>query len=71
MQARLQELELQLADCRRQLAEARSAAAEATAGIAAERAARLAAEDREAGRQGLMERLAALQVTGLLPALSS
>jgi hypothetical protein len=31
-------------------------------------AARLAAEDREAGRQGLMERMAALQVTSMSPA---
>ena len=31
-------------------------------------AARLAVEDREAGRQGLMERMAALQVTSMSPA---
>jgi hypothetical protein len=49
-------------DCRKQLSEARSAAAEAGAALAAERAARLAAEDREASRQGLMERLSRLQV---------
>lgn len=59
----VQEAELQLADCRKQLSEARSAAAEAGSALAAERAARLVAEDREAGRQGLMDRLSRLQVS--------
>lgn len=68
---RLDQVELQLADCRRQLVEAKTAAAESAAALAAERAARVAAEDREAGRRGLMERLTTLQaeVEGLHAAL--
>jgi hypothetical protein len=62
VQVRLQEAELQLSDCRKQLSEARSAAAEAAAALGAERAARVAAEDRDAARQGLLERMSALQV---------
>jgi hypothetical protein len=61
-EACLQELQLQLSDTRRQLAESQAAAAEAAAVLAAERAARVAAEDRDAGRQGLLERMATLQV---------
>lgn len=60
-----QEAELQLADCCKLLSEARSAAAEAGSALAAERAARLAAEDREAGRQSLMDRLSRLKVGGV------
>lgn len=62
LQVRLQEAELQLADCRKQLSDARLAAADAAAALADERAARVAAEDRDAGRQGLLDRLATLQV---------
>jgi len=70
-QKRLDQAELQLADCRKQLVEAKTAAAEAAGALAAERAARVAAEDRDASRQGLMERLTALQaeVEGLHAAL--
>lgn len=51
-----------LADTRKQLSEARGAAAEAGKVLAAERAARVAAEDRDAARQGMLERLSTLQV---------
>jgi predicted nucleic acid-binding Zn-ribbon protein len=69
--ARSLEVELQLVDARKQLSAAKSAAEEAAASLAAERTARLAAEDRDASRQGLLQRLSALQgeVPGLHAAL--
>ncbi|KAF6251779.1 hypothetical protein COO60DRAFT_584867 [Scenedesmus sp. NREL 46B-D3] len=48
-------------DLRRQLAEANAALQEAAAALHLEKAARLAAQDAEAGRQQLQERLAGLQ----------
>lgn len=53
--------EWQLADCRRQLAEAKAALQEVSAALHSEKAARLAAQDVEAGRQQLLQRMAGLQ----------
>jgi hypothetical protein len=53
--------ELQLMDCKRQLAEAKAALQEATAALQTEKAARLAAQDVEAGQQQLLQRIAGLQ----------
>lgn len=48
-------------DCKRQLAETKAALQEATAALSTEKAGRIAAQDAEAGRQQLLERIAALQ----------
>jgi hypothetical protein len=48
-------------DYKRQLAEAKAALQEATAALRTEKAARLAAQDVEAGRQQLLQRIAGLQ----------
>jgi hypothetical protein len=53
--------ELQLVDCKRQLAEAKAALQDVTAALQSEKAARLAAQDAEAGRQQLLQRIAGLQ----------
>lgn len=56
-----QQTEVQLIDCRRQLADTQAKLAETAAALKAEKVARVAAEDAEAGRQQLLARLHALQ----------